>query len=214
MANSAAWTHAVRSQSIPSRVAGTDRAILEAIKACDVKRVLDIGCGEGWLVHRLLQDGYDAAGIDGSPDLMIAARGSGSASNHFRTLTYEQLIANPEVIDVTDAVVFNFALFEENIRPLLGAVRSRLRPGGFLLIQTVHPFTTCGDAPYRDGWREETFEDLGDGFVESMPWYFRTFATWHADLSASGFRVVRCIEPRAGDGERPLSLILVGQAEI
>ena len=36
--------------------------------------VLDIGCGQGQLVKLMLADGYDAAGIDVSPEQMALAR--------------------------------------------------------------------------------------------------------------------------------------------
>ena len=32
------------------------------------------------------------------------------------------------------------------------------------MIQTVHPWGACGDEPYRDGWRLETF----DGFIRRL----------------------------------------------
>jgi hypothetical protein len=45
--------------------------------------------------------------------------------------------------------------------PLLAAARARLARGGALVIQTVHPWTARGDAPYADGWRTETFAGFG-----------------------------------------------------
>ena len=39
--------------------------------------VLDIGCGQGHLVRLLLADGYDASGIDVSPEQVALARGAG-----------------------------------------------------------------------------------------------------------------------------------------
>ena len=39
--------------------------------------VLDIGCGPGQLVKLMLADGYDAAGIDVSPERMALAQATG-----------------------------------------------------------------------------------------------------------------------------------------
>ena len=47
--NAANWTRVVREGLIPSRRAGTDAAILDAIAERAPRRLLDIGCGEGWL---------------------------------------------------------------------------------------------------------------------------------------------------------------------
>jgi len=50
-ANADAWTTAVRDGLIPSREAGTNAAILAACLQHGAGPVLDVGCGEGWLVH-------------------------------------------------------------------------------------------------------------------------------------------------------------------
>lgn len=39
--------------------------------------VLDIGCGQGELVRLLLADGYDAGGVDVSPEQVVLARAAG-----------------------------------------------------------------------------------------------------------------------------------------
>ena len=39
--------------------------------------VVDIGCGQGELVRLLLADGYDAEGVDVSPEQVAIARASG-----------------------------------------------------------------------------------------------------------------------------------------
>lgn len=55
-ANAAAWTDAVRSGQIASRRLATDAAAVDAVvRAVDgrVARVLDVGCGEGWLSRAL-----------------------------------------------------------------------------------------------------------------------------------------------------------------
>jgi 2-polyprenyl-3-methyl-5-hydroxy-6-metoxy-1,4-benzoquinol methylase len=50
-ANADAWTTAVRGQRIESRRLVTDAAILQTILALALAplRILDLGCGEGWL---------------------------------------------------------------------------------------------------------------------------------------------------------------------
>ena len=73
--NAGNWTRAVREGQIPSRHAGTDDAIVAAILDRKPARLLDVGCGEGWLVRRIVQStGCRAVGIDGSSALIEAAR--------------------------------------------------------------------------------------------------------------------------------------------
>ena len=60
-----------------------------------------------------------------------------------------------------------------------------------------------------DAWRELVGEQV---FPEPMPWYFRTLATWLADLDRAGFSVHRLREPAHPDTARPLSLLLEARA--
>ena len=51
--NATPWTSAVREQRIESRRLVTDRAIVDAVFSRKPNSVLDLGCGEGWLVRAL-----------------------------------------------------------------------------------------------------------------------------------------------------------------
>ena len=53
---------------------GTGVAAL--IGAAPGSTVLDLGCGNGALTHRLRQSGFQVMGLDASPDLLSAARKS------------------------------------------------------------------------------------------------------------------------------------------
>jgi len=106
------------------------------------------------------------------------------------------------------AIVLNFALLSDEIVPLLSALGNRLTPSGALVIQTVHPWIACGDAPYRDGWRTETFDALGGSFPSAMPWYFRTLSSWTQAIHEAGFDIAHLEEPIHPETERPLSLLM------
>lgn len=208
-ANADAWTRAVRERRIESRRLATDSAILEAVVDRSPERVLDVGCGEGWLCRALSARGIGAVGVDGSAPLVESARAAGGGTYHL--LPYEELVHHPERIGSSDfdAIVCNFALLEEEIVPLLRALRLLLRPGGALLIQTVHPWAARGDGPYADGWRTERFTTFGEEFAEPMPWYFRTLSSWVAALRQAGHRIEKAVEPLHPESGDPLSLILV-----
>jgi 2-polyprenyl-3-methyl-5-hydroxy-6-metoxy-1,4-benzoquinol methylase len=207
VANADAWTHAVRERRIPSRVAGTDRAIVEAVLRQPPGRVLDVGCGEGWLARAVAASGYSIVGIDASVPLIDRARDLGGGE--FRVLSYDALIAEPRLAGGRyDTIVLNFALLSDDVVPLLGALSSCLTPRGVMIIQTVHPWVAGGDLPYADGWRLETFDALGGAFPSPMPWYFRTLETWYAQLASAGLEVTRLTEPRQPETMRVLSLVL------
>ncbi|WP_290781364.1 class I SAM-dependent methyltransferase [Arenimonas sp.] len=210
-ANAAAWTDAVRSGRIESRRLATAAAIEQALLALSPARVLDVGCGEGWLCRALAAHGIEAVGIDVSAPLVEAARAAGGG--RFELLRYAELADAAPRLGRFDALACNFALLECDIVPMLSDLHRLLAPGGRLVIQTVHPWSACGDEPYRDGWRLEDFAGIGDqAFPEPMPWYFRTLATWLADLSHAGFVIDQLQEPAHPDTQRPLSLLLVAGA--
>jgi 2-polyprenyl-3-methyl-5-hydroxy-6-metoxy-1,4-benzoquinol methylase len=207
VANADAWTEAVREHRIPSRAAGTDRAIVEAIRSRPPGRVLDVGCGEGWLARAVAPQGYSVVGIDASPPLIERARELGGGE--FRVLSYEALSLDPQLAGGPyDVIVLNFALLSADVAQLLSALASRLAPRGVILIQTVHPWTAAGDQPYVDGWRLETFDAFGGSFPSPMPWYFRTLETWLAQIATAGLELSRLTETRHPETTRPLSLLL------
>ena len=205
--NAVAWTDAVRGGAIPSRRAGTDAAIVEAVARVPGRRVLDVGCGEGWLARALAARGREVVGVEGSEELVRLARAAGGGE--FRALRYEEIEADPARRGGPyDAVVCNFALLGEHAAPLLRALATALAPGGRLLVQTVQPFTACGDAPYRDGWRTEDFAAFACPFPAAMPWYFRTVGSWLAEVREAGLEVAEMEEPLHPETGRPLSLVL------
>ena len=214
-ANAGRWTAAVRSGAIASRRAGTDSAIVEAVARLrpghEPNHVLDLGCGEGWLARRLRDEaGCRVTGTDGSAELVRLAR-EADPGGCYRHADYAAIAAAPDLLGGPfDAVAANFALLDEDLAGLLRAL-AVCAPTGALVIQTVHPWTACGDGPYADGWREESFAGFGGPGGDAwspMPWYFRTLGSWIGALRDGGWRVTDLREPLDPRTGRPLSLVL------
>lgn len=206
MANAQAWEHAVRGGVIESRTLVTDRAIVDAVLSRKPRKVIDLGCGEGWLARTLAAAGIDVVGVDVVPSLVEAAQAHGGGT--FRVMSYEDVAAGA-LHERADLVVCNFSLLgHASVDGLLAAVPGLLEPGGALLVQTLHP-ASAGVEPYRDGWREGSWAGCGDGFGQPAPWYFRTLEGWLASFRGAGLRLIDLKEPLHPHTGRPASVIFL-----
>jgi len=203
--NARAWIDVVRNGLINSRCVATDDAIVKAIIRLKPGRVLDMGCGEGWLCRALAAAEIPAVGVDASPELLDAARRSGG---QFHLAAYEALPSLQPELGVFPAIICNFSLLEEGLETVLHHIKAFLEPAGSLLIQTLHPWSGSGGGDYRDGWRAESFIGFGAGFSQAMPWYFRSLSSWVALLAKSGFHIHMLGEPQDPKSGLPLSLLL------
>lgn len=212
--NAGLWVRAVRDGLIASRRAGTDQAILDVIASRKPERLLDVGCGEGWLLRRArAMTGCTGVGFDGCPALIEAARHA-DPQGRYEIATYDDIIAGTDSLGNNfDIIVCNYGLFEENIAPLLEALRRRLTPPGALAIQTLHPGRQDIGQAAAGAWQVEDFAAFQNPGWEPMPWYARSHANWLHTLRGAGLRVTSRIEPRANPESDPLSLILVCAAD-
>lgn len=205
--NAAPWVTAVRDGEIESRLLVTNRAIVEAVRSRAPASGIDIGCGEGWLVRAL--DGIAMTGVDVVPELVDAARAAGGGE--FLTMSYEA-IAQGGLQLALDVAVCNFSLLgDESVTGIFRAAPTFLRPGGALIVQTMHPVVACGDAPYRDGWRTGSWAGFNAGFTDPPPWYFRTLGSWVRLYAEHGLQLQELREPVHPKTGKPASLILIGQ---
>jgi 2-polyprenyl-3-methyl-5-hydroxy-6-metoxy-1,4-benzoquinol methylase len=206
--NAGPWTRALRAHSIVSRKLVTDQAIIEAVESVGPQRVLDIGCGEGWLARALHERGIDVVGIDGVPALIAEAQRAGGGE--FKVCTYDDLSAGLLDCGTFDMALCNFSLLgKESVEAIIRASASYLEFPGHFVLQTMHPVAACGAHPYADGWRAGSWAGFGSDFSDPAPWYFRTISSWYAMLRRSGFEVLECREPTAGGASAPSSIIFV-----
>ncbi|HEY2780941.1 MAG TPA: class I SAM-dependent methyltransferase [Steroidobacteraceae bacterium] len=242
-ANAAPWSEAIRSASIASRKLVTDQAIIDAVKKATTSasladvfgpRVLDVGCGEGWLARALCELGMRVTGVDIVPDLIaqaVALKDAASLGPPFRDLQipgvqigktwgtvafqvqdYESIASRHWRAGPFDAAVCNFSLLGgESVDSLIAALPFYLAENGYLVIQTLHPVAACGALPYQDGWREGSWQGFSGAFRTPAPWYFRTLESWRTLLERCGFDILECREPKAPGAVTPSSVIWIGK---
>ena len=187
----------------------TNKAIIEAVVKSGSKSVLDVGCGEGWLVRELMQHGVASLGVDVVPDLISAAKVEGGG--RFKCMSYDKL--SYEVLNERfDAVVCNFSLLgEASVVHIFKHASNLLNEAGSLIVQTIHPVVGCGDGGYIDGWREGSWQGFNKNFTKPAPWYFRTMDTWKSLFINNGFMLKEMSEPINQITNSPASVLFIGE---
>jgi 2-polyprenyl-3-methyl-5-hydroxy-6-metoxy-1,4-benzoquinol methylase len=205
--NAEPWTEAVRENRIESRKLVTNSAIVDAVLSRSPREILDIGCGEGWLVRALAEHGINGIGVDAVPALIDQAARAGGGD--FRVVSYEEIAAG--LLDVSvDAVIANFSLIgKESVEGVIRRAPSLLEKGGALIIQTLHPLVATGDQPYEDGWRHGSWAGFSCSFSDPAPWYFRTVETWKDLIAECGFGSTEVREPLHPATGKPASIIFI-----
>jgi 2-polyprenyl-3-methyl-5-hydroxy-6-metoxy-1,4-benzoquinol methylase len=207
--NAAPWTSAVREDQIQSRVLVTNQAIVDVVLQRGPKSVLDIGCGEGWLVRRLGSQGIRAVGVDVVPELIEQAKHA--SSDEFHVASYEDIV-DGRFNATVDVAVANFSLIgKESVDGLVRRAPSLLAPGGALVVQTLHPLMARGDLPYVDGWRSGSWTGFSQEFTDPAPWYFRTLESWVALIASAKLRLVEMREPLHPITSLPASIVFVAE---
>ncbi|HQQ62991.1 MAG TPA: class I SAM-dependent methyltransferase [Pseudomonadales bacterium] len=203
------WTAAVRDGQIESRKQVTDQAIIDALLSCSPASVLDIGCGEGWLVRELCARKIRAIGVDAVPAFIEVARHTGGGD--FHAISYEDIASGKLDISV-HVVVCNFSMLgRESVEALFRAIPSLLEPQGVLIVQTLHPVMARGSLPYQDGWRAGTWAGFSADFTDPAPWYFRTMDSWTSLFTECGFWLREVREPVNPQTLKPASVIFIAE---
>lgn len=205
--NAEPWSAAVREKRIESRTKVTNDAVLRVVGPGRGRKVLDLGCGEGWLSREMSRRGWRVVGVDGSAALVDAAREGGD--EEYRLLPYSELEAAFSVREF-DLVVCNFSLLgERSTSEALSASAKLLKAEGQLVIQTVHPESV--EDPHLSGWRTEDWKGFTALDWTPSPWYYHTLSDWIDLIKGAGFALIEMREPAAEEADRPSSLLLVAE---
>jgi ubiquinone/menaquinone biosynthesis C-methylase UbiE len=134
------WVQIIRGNRDRYRTELTNPALLDSVGPVNGMRVLDAGCGEGYLTRKLALSGANALGVDSSRNLIDAARHlvpSGANSPAFEVQDVNNLRLDSDSFDL---VVCNHLMNDlpDPTSPIQEFSRV-LRPGGRLAVLMLHP---------------------------------------------------------------------------
>jgi SAM-dependent methyltransferase len=241
--NAASW-HKFYGANDPSRRDLLDPIILGILGDISGKRVLDAGCGDGYLSRKLAKLGAKVTGVELSQEMLSFALEEQKREPLDITYHKANITSLPFLSDRSfDVVVTNNVI--QDVADYRGAFKefSRLlRPAGTYLQIVNHP---CFATPVW-GWVRDT---NGNRLYRKVDYYFKRgpfpvewrpetrmepTITWHRTLGdlvnvliSSGFRITKLIEPEPtelwfslypksaeGDSRIPDFLILVCDREV
>ncbi len=155
------------------------RPVVDLLDPQQGERILDLGCGDGALTTELVARGAKVVAVDGSPDMIAAARARGLDAH---VADGQTLGFNGEF----DAVFSNAALhWMTDPDAVLTGVRRALRPGG----RFVGEFGGAGNVQAVIDAMAATFAAHPEFGVLRLPWYFPTARAYRERLEAAGFHV-------------------------
>lgn len=199
------WRTQVGDQGDRNRILNSDPVLWEFLGDIAGQRVLDAGCGTGYLSRQLASRGAIVTGVDFS-ERMIAIAQHDSQGIDFRVDSCSELATCED--GSFDGLVSNYVLMD--LPDLDGATRAFarvLKPGGVAVLVFSHPCFPAGAArPVADGvtyqWTHSYFEgrkrvDPPWGhFQDEFIWFHRPLSAYWKSFVAAGFRVTGFEEPK------------------
>jgi len=143
------------------------------------ERILDLGCGDGALTHKLVELGCTVTGVDASPDQIEKAVSEGLDA---QVMDGQKLTFDGEF----DAVFSNAAMhWMKDADAVIAGVAKALKPGG----RFVGEFGGDGNVKTLRAALRMAVAMQGDDPDAADPWYFPSVEAYRAKLEASGFDV-------------------------
>jgi SAM-dependent methyltransferase len=180
------------------------------------KRVLDAGCGTGYLTRQLHDRGARVTGVDLAERMVAIARADHPGLD-FRVDSCTDLATLAD--GQFDLVVANYVLMDTpDLDAAIRAFARVLKPGGAAVLVFSHPCFPQGAATVsQDGrqvcyrWDFPYFEPTRcvdppwGHFTSAFLWYHRPLSDYWKAFTAAGFAVVGFEEPRITEDRYPLA---------
>jgi 2-polyprenyl-3-methyl-5-hydroxy-6-metoxy-1,4-benzoquinol methylase len=157
-------------------------SLVEEIHGSSKVRIVDLGCGNGYVANRLAELGHAVLGVDASPDGVSIAQSTGRAEFKTASIYDEQLV---ETTGNDAECVVALEVIEHLYLPKTMFVQSHkiLKPGGHLIVSTpYHGYLKNLALSIADGWDKHFAVDWHGGHIK-----FFSRRTLEKMATAAGF---------------------------
>ncbi|MFX1565106.1 MAG: class I SAM-dependent methyltransferase [Promethearchaeota archaeon] len=219
--NAEAYSQLIRGKGTPHHRSILNPCVEKLMGTVKGRRILDAGCGEGYLARFYAQKGAKVVGVDFSQAL-IAKSKTLSADLPIHYVLSDLCDLRVFKAEEFDIVLCNLVLLNlECLDKSLSEFHRVLRPNGFLVFSVVHPafnmygpgywklgkkngetgrreglfFMTedyFGEKEYQARWKTRT----GEEFPKAFSFFHRTIGTYVNALLRIGFHLTAFEEPR------------------
>jgi 2-polyprenyl-3-methyl-5-hydroxy-6-metoxy-1,4-benzoquinol methylase len=177
--------------------------VLELLGDIAGQRVLDAGCGEGYLARALAGRGARVTGIDLSPQLIEQARAKDPAGDYRVADLSQPLPAGDSFDAVGSFLVLNDVADYRGFASTLGTA---VKPGGRLVIAFNNPYSAVIDrhaVDYFDSGLVTPYRGLWARGIKTY-YHHRTLAEYLDTFLGAGLSLTRLIDsPALADTHKP-----------
>jgi SAM-dependent methyltransferase len=180
--------------------------LLDLLGGIDGRRVLDAGCGEGYLARALAARGAHVTGIDVSPRLIARARSKDPGSTiDYRVADLSQPL--PDAAGRFDAAGSYLVLNDvPDYRGFAVTLAASLAPGGRLVLAFNNPYSAVTDrhvTDYFDSGAISPYRGLLEAGIRAS-YHHRTLENYLDAFHAGGLRLDKLADiPAQADAHRP-----------
>lgn len=187
--------------------------LLEFLGDISGQRVLDAGCGDGYLARFLAAREALVTGIDISPRLIASARGLERAEEiDYRVADLSR--PQPDLAASFDAVASYLVLNDvRDYRGFIATIGAVLRPGGRMVVALNNPYGAVIRKHVADYFASGTADPYRAFWKAGIKAYFyhRTLEEYVEEFAAAGLSVTRLADlPTMASGQEPDTILPAG----